>query len=141
MPASRTRRAPTTIVRGFAAITGHQRAISILRAQQAAGRLAHAFCLIGEEGIGKTAVARALAEELLLGEGQPSRLEVHPDFWSDDRPEAISIDEIRFHPERGAPTHEQSLQQFLSLKPFVAPLRGARPQIANGWPRPRRTAC
>src|SRR3984893_6908886 len=125
MPASRTRRAPTTIVRGFAAITGHQRAISILRAQQAAGRLAHAFCLIGEEGIGKTAVARALSEELLLGDGQPSRLEIHPDFWSDDRPEAISIDEIRFHPERGAPTHDQSLQQFLSLKPFVAPLRVA----------------
>jgi len=61
----------------------------------------------------------------LLGGGQPSRLEVHPDFWSDDRPEAISIDEIRFHPERGAPAHDQSLQQFLSLKPFIAPLRVA----------------
>jgi DNA polymerase-3 subunit delta' len=120
MPASRTRRAATTTIRGFAAIAGHQRAISIFRAQQATGRLAHAFCLIGEEGIGKTAVARALAEELLLGEGQPSRLDVHPDFWCDDRPEAISIDEIRFHPEKGAPAHDQSLQQFLSLKPFVA---------------------
>src|SRR6202165_5798634 len=125
MPASRTRRGPATIAKGFAAIAGHQRAISILRAQKAAGRVAHAFCLIGEEGIGKTAVARALAEELLLSEGQPSRLEVHPDFWCDDRPEAISIDEIRFHPERGAPAHDQSLQQFLSLKPFVAPLRVA----------------
>src|SRR5437870_12421473 len=125
MAAARTRRGATSVVRGFAAITGHQRAITILRAQRAAGRLAHAYCLIGEEGVGKTAVARALAEELLLGEGQPSRLEVHPDFWSDDRPEAISIDEIRFHPERGAPAHDQSLQQFLSLKPFVAPLRVA----------------
>src|SRR5260370_42567157 len=125
MPASRTRRAAPPIARGFAAIAGHQRAISTLQAQRAAGRLAHAFCLIGEDGVGKTAVARALAEELLLGEGQPSRLEVHPDFWSDDRPEAISIDEIRFHPERGAPAHDQSLQQFLSLKPFVAPLRVA----------------
>src|SRR6202158_3266829 len=119
--ASRTRRGATATARGFAAIAGHQRAISIMRAQQATGRLAHAFCLIGEEGIGKTAVARALAEELLLGEGQPSRLEVHPDFWCDDRPEAISIDEIRVHPERGAPAHDQSLQQFLSLKPFVLP--------------------
>jgi DNA polymerase III subunit delta' len=127
MPVARSRRAGSTATptRGFAAVAGHERAISILRAHQRAGRLAHAYCLIGEEGIGKTAVARALAEELLLGQGQPSRLEVHPDFWSDDRPEAISIDEIRFHPERGAPTHDQSLQQFLSLKPFVAPLRVA----------------
>jgi DNA polymerase-3 subunit delta' len=85
--------------------------------------LAHAYCLTGDEGIGKTAVARALGEELLLGPGQPPRLDVHPDFWSDDRPEAISIDEIRFHPEKGAQAHEQSLQQFLSLKPFVAPQR------------------
>src|SRR2546425_12459723 len=125
MPASRTRRNTAAAARGFAAIAGHDRALSILRAHQRAGRLAHAYCLTGEEGIGKTAVARALAEELLLSEGQPLRLEVHPDFSSDDRPEAISIDEIRFHPERGAPTHEQSLQQFLSLKPFVAPLRVA----------------
>lgn len=125
MPAARTRRSPAVVPRGFAAIAGHERAITILRAHQRAGRLAHAYCLTGEEGIGKTAVARALAEELLLGDGQPSRLEIHPDFWSDDRPEAISIDEIRFHPERGAPTHDQSLQQFLSLKPFVAPLRVA----------------
>jgi DNA polymerase-3 subunit delta' len=125
MPASRTRRSAALLPRGFAAIAGHERAISILQAHRRAGRLAHAYCLTGEEAIGKTAVARALAEELLLGDGQPSRLEVHPDFWSDDRPEAIGIDEIRFHPERGAPTHEQSLQQFLSLKPFVAPLRVA----------------
>src|SRR5438876_12274870 len=128
MPAARIRRpagAASTIARGFAAIAGHERPLTMLRAHQAAGRLAHAYCLIGEEGIGKTALARALAEELLLGKGQPSRLEVHPDFWSDDRAEAISIDEIRFHPERGAQAHDQSLQQFLSLKPFVAPLRVA----------------
>src|SRR5206468_1007735 len=128
MPASRIRRpagSAPAIARGFAAMAGHERALTILRAHQRAGRLAHAYCLTGEEGVGKTAVARALAEELLLGQGQPSRLDVHPDFWCDDRPEAISIDEIRFHPERGAPAHDQSLQQFLSLKPFVAPLRVA----------------
>src|SRR5437016_12231024 len=128
MPASRIRRSAGSapaIARGFAAMAGHERALTILRAHQRAGRLAHAYCLTGEDGIGKTALARALAEELLLGAGQPRRLEVHPDFWSDDRPEAISIDEIRFHPERGAQAHDQSLQQFLSLKPFVAPLRVA----------------
>jgi DNA polymerase III subunit delta' len=125
MPATRIRRNAAVMARGFAGISGHERAITILQAHRRAGRLAHAYCLTGEEGIGKTAVARALAEELLLEDGQPSRLEIHPDYWSDDRPEAISIDEIRFHPERGAPTHEQSLQQFLSLKPFIAPLRVA----------------
>ena len=112
-----------TAPRGFSAVVGHARAVGVLRAQQRSQRLAHAYCLTGDESIGKTAVARALGEELLLGPGQPPRLEVHPDFWSDDRPEAISIDEIRFHPEKGAQAHEQSLQQFLSLKPFVAPLR------------------
>src|SRR5256712_13504569 len=114
MPAARTRRNPAVVARGFAAIAGHERAISILRAHQRAGRLAHAYCLTGEEGIGKTAVAPALAEELLLGDGQPSPLEIHPDFWADDRPGAISIDEIRYHPQRGGPTPDQSLQQFLS---------------------------
>ncbi len=110
-------------LRGFDRVVGHARAIGVMRAQQQSRRLAHAYCLTGDESIGKTAVARALAEVLLLGPGQPPRLEVHPDFWSDDRPEAISIDEIRFHPEKGAQAHNQSLQQFLSLKPFVAPLR------------------
>lgn len=104
---------------------GHTRTISALQAQRDHHRLAHAYCLMGEEGIGKTTVASALGEELLLGPGQPPRLEVHPDFWIDDRDEAISIDEIRFKPERGAEAHDQSLQQFLSLKPFVAPLRVA----------------
>ena len=110
---------------GFTRVLGHARTLAFLGAQRAGGRLAHAYCLIGEEGLGKTTLARALAEELLLGSGQPRRLDVHPDFWIDDRAEAISIDEIRFHPEKGAPTHEQSLQQFLSLKPFVAAARVA----------------
>jgi DNA polymerase-3 subunit delta' len=127
MAATRTRRGAakleTTV--GFDRIAGHERALGILRAQRAAGRLGHAYCLTGDAGIGKTALALAVGEELLLGPGQPPRLEVHPDFWSDDRAEAISIDEIRFHPEKGAQAHDQSLQQFLSLKPFVSPLRVA----------------
>jgi len=126
MPATKRRgAAKAETVVGFERVAGHERAVGTLRAQRAAARLGHAYCLTGEEGIGKTALALALAQELLLGQGQPPRLEVHPDFWSDDRPEAISIDEIRFHPEKGAQAHDQSLQQFLSLKPFVAPTRVA----------------
>lgn len=112
-------------MRGFDRVIGHARAIDLLQGQRRSRRLAHAYGFTGDEGIGKATVARALAEELLLGPGQPPRLEVHPDFWSDDRPEAVSIDEIRFHPEKGAQAHDQSLQQFLSLKPFVAPVRVA----------------
>src|SRR5438067_9910726 len=128
MPATRTRRGAVSgsaIATGFAVVGGHGRVIEMLKAHRHSGRLAHAYCLTGEEGIGKASLARALAEELLLGEGQPSRLPVHPDYWEDDRSEAISIDEIRFHPERGAQAHDQSLRQFLSLKPFVAPMRVA----------------
>jgi DNA polymerase-3 subunit delta' len=106
-------------------VVGHQRAIGVLEAQRRAGRLAHGYCFTGDESIGKTTLARALAEELLVSDERPPRLEAHPDYWIDDRPEAISIDEIRFHPEKGAPAHEQSLQQFLSLKPFVAAIRVA----------------
>src|SRR3989441_5796645 len=105
---------------GFASVVGHAHTIAALQGQRRLGRLAHAYCLIGEEGVGKTSVARALGEELLLGPGRPPRLDVHPDFWIDDRDEAISIDEIRFKPERIVEAHDQSLQQFLSLKPFVA---------------------
>lgn len=83
----------------------------------------HAYCFTGGAGIGKTTLALALAEEVLLGPGQPPRLEVHPDFWIDDRDEAVSIDEIRFQPQKGAEAHDQSLQQFLSFKPFVASQR------------------
>jgi len=128
MPITRARRASVSKIEpatGFSRVAGHQRALGILAAQRAAGRLAHAYCFTGEPGVGKTCLADALAEELLLGPGQPSRLAVHPDFWSDDREEAISIDEVRFHPEKGAQAHDQSLQQFLSLKPFIAPLRVA----------------
>lgn len=125
----RQRRTPATgrrsAVTGFGRVIGHARTISLLQAQREHGRLAHAYCLIGDQSVGKTTVARAVAEELLLGAGQPARLDVHPDFWIDDREEAVSIDEIRFKPERVAEAHDQSLQQFLSLKPFVAPLRVA----------------
>lgn len=127
MPSTRARRtaAVVPLQTGFGSIAGHQRVVGILQAHLRSGRLAHAYCLTGEEGIGKASLGRALAQQLLLGPGQPPRLEVHPDYWEDDRSEAISIDEIRFHPEKGAQAHDQSLQQFLSLKPFVAVYRVA----------------
>ncbi len=127
MSPRRTSAAPRASQRtaGFARVLGHAAVIQLLQAQRAGGRLAHAYCFTGELGIGKTTVAQAFAEELLLGPEQPPRLAVHPDFWIDDRDEALSIDEIRFHAEKTAVAHDQSLQQFLSFKPFVAPLRVA----------------
>ena len=129
MPATRKGAAAPTVRteerRGFERVLGHERVISMLNSQRHAGRLAHAYCLIGDEAVGKTTVALALAEELLLEPGRPHRLEVHPDCWLDDRSDAISIDEIRFHREKGALAHDTSLQQFLSLKPFMAASRVA----------------
>src|ERR671922_1019419 len=132
MPTRKAEAAPTARTeerRGFDRVLGHERVISMLNAQRRAGRLAHAYCLIGDESVGKTTVALALAEEPLLEPGRPQRLLVHPDCWLDDRSDAISIDEIRFHREKGALAHDTSLQQFLSLKPFMA--RGRVAILAN----------
>ncbi len=126
-PRSRSRAeasAPAAPVRGFAGIAGHQRAIRLLRRQLESKTLSHAYLLMGEARIGKTALARALAEEVLLGAGNPRRLEWHPDFWIDDRDEPLKIDEIRFQAGEDR-LHPQSLQQFLALTPFAGGARAA----------------
>ena len=105
----------------FAGVAGHGAALQHLRAQLAGGRLAHAYLFAGEPGVGKTTVARRLAQALL----PEAPLERHPDYWEDDRREALKIDEIRLLPDRQPEHHQQSLQAFLMLKPGVGARRVA----------------
>jgi len=116
--------APRTPSRGLAGIAGHHRSIQLLRGQLASKSLSHAYLLLGEARIGKTALARALAEELLLGVGNLRRLDWHPDFWIDDRDEPLKIDEIRFQAGDDR-LHAQTLQQFLALTSFAGGARVA----------------
>lgn len=105
----------------FAAVAGHAAALDVLRHQLETGRLPHAYLFVGEPMLGKTSVARALARALL----PEVPLERHPDYWEDDRTEALKIDEIRLLPDRQPDHHQQSLQAFLSMKPAVAGYRVA----------------
>lgn len=72
-------------------IIGHERIVETLRQQAGQGRLAHAYLFIGQEGVGKTAVALGL-----IGAGsdfqQVSRLE---DEKTGKLKTAISVDQIR----------------------------------------------
>jgi DNA polymerase-3 subunit delta' len=110
--------------RGFAGVVGHERIIALLRSQIASRSLSHAYLLIGEPHVGKTTLARAVAEEVLGVVGSKRRLDWHPDFWLDDRDEPLKIDEIRFQ-ARDDRVHGQSLQQFLALTPFAGGARVA----------------
>jgi DNA polymerase-3 subunit delta' len=105
----------------FAAIAGHAAPLDVLRHQLETRRLPHAYLFVGEPMLGKTTVARALAGALL----PEVPLERHPDYWDDDRAEALKIDEIRLLPDRQPDHHQQSLQAFLSMKPAVAGYRVA----------------
>lgn len=105
----------------FSPIAGHAAAVALFRHQLASGRLPHAYLLVGEPMLGKTALARALAA-MLLPEYPLSR---HPDYWEDDRAEALKIDEIRLLPDRQPEFHQQSLQAFLSMKPAIGTHRVA----------------
>jgi len=109
----------------FEGVAGHSQALAQLRAQVSSGRLAHAYLFVGEAGLGKTTVARALATALL----PEARLERHPDYWEDDRLKLIHVNEIRLIPDKPPELHELSLQQFLNLKPAVGACRVAL--IAN----------
>jgi DNA polymerase-3 subunit delta' len=104
----------------FAGVAGHQSAIRHLASQLESGRLAHAYLFVGEPGLGKTEVARRLAQALL----PELPLARHPDYWEDDRATALKLDELRLLPDK-LEFHQQSLQQFLALKPGVAGRRVA----------------
>lgn len=106
---------------GFEAVAGHAAAIEHLRAQLESGRLAHAYLFVGEPGIGKTTVGRALAQALL----PELPLDRHPDYWEDDRLAPLKINEIRLLPDTQPEHHPQTLQQFLALKPGVGERRVA----------------
>ncbi len=103
----------------FTGVVGHAQALDLLRSQLRTGRLAHAYLFVGESGLGKATVARALASALL----PEAPLTRHPDYWEDDRLKLLHINEIRLIPEKPPEFHEQSLQQFVNLKPAVGAYR------------------
>lgn len=102
-------------------LAGHAAVRRLLTSQLASGRLAHAYLFVGEPSLGKTTTARALAAALL----PEVPLERHPDYWEDDRRDALRIDEVRLLPDKQPEHHLQSLQAFLALKPAVAANRVA----------------
>ncbi|HEY4027478.1 MAG TPA: hypothetical protein VGO86_13700, partial [Candidatus Dormibacteraeota bacterium] len=105
----------------FADVAGHQAVRRLLANQLESGRLSHAYLLVGEPSLGKTTVARALAQALL----PETPVERHPDYWEDDRRDNLRIDEVRLLPDRPPEHHQQSLQAFLALKPAVGTHRVA----------------
>jgi DNA polymerase-3 subunit delta' len=107
--------------RAFDGIAGHRAVLDLLRHQLETERLPHAYLFVGEPRLGKTTVARALAQALL----PQVRLDRHPDYWEDDRAEALKIDEIRLLPDHQPDFHQQSLQAFLTLKPALGKYRVA----------------
>src|SRR6202521_604096 len=100
-------------------MVGHVQALDQLRSQLDSERLPHAYLFVGEAGLGKATIARALAAALL----PEAALHRHPDYWEDDRIKPLSINEIRLLPDKPPEFHELSLQAFLNLKPAVGTRR------------------
>jgi DNA polymerase-3 subunit delta' len=105
----------------FSEIAGHERALEQLRADAERDRLAHAYLFVGEAGLGKWAVAQALARHLL----PEAPLHRHPDYWFDDRIKLLKIKELKLDLTDLPEYHELTFQTFLNLKPAVASRRVA----------------
>src|SRR2546430_11966833 len=105
----------------FHGIAGHTQALDQLRSQVKSDRLAHAYLLVGESGLGKSTTARALASALL----PEAPLRRNPDYWEDDRIKPLSINEIRLLPDKPPEFHELSLQAFLNMQPSIGTSRDA----------------
>src|SRR5438067_37897 len=73
----------------FAGVVGHAQAVRQLGAQLANDRLAHAYLLVGEAGLGKATVARTLASALL----PEAPLTRDPDYRAPARNKLIHVHE------------------------------------------------
>jgi DNA polymerase-3 subunit delta' len=105
----------------FVGIAGNPHAKAVLAHEVDTGRLSHAYLFTGEPMVGTTTVAQALARALL----PQAPLSRHPDYWEDDRPDALKMDDVRLLPKRLPEHHAQSLQAFLAMKPALGPYRVA----------------
>ncbi len=100
----------------FEDLVGHERVVATLRRQLERDRLAHAYWVTGPEQVGKTTLARALAQACLGTGERPGALDAHPDFWVDDEDGPLQVDRIRGG-ESGP--LGPSLQHVLALTPFA----------------------
>lgn len=74
--------------------------------------------LIGPEGVGKTALALAVADSALSADTWPGGLAAHPDVWVEDSDaERIPLARVRYRGRGGG--GELSLQDFLSMRPYA----------------------
>lgn len=102
-------------------VFGHDMVKEYLRRSLETGRIAHAYALLGPEGVGKALVAHRLAQALLCAHAQGGNAcgscracrqaarRQHPDLhWIEHMGGSIGIDQVR------------ELQRELSLKPYEA---------------------
>lgn len=103
-----------------AAVIGHDAALSAVRAMLREGGPGHALLLTGPARVGKTAVARHIADLILDGSSWPGGLLAHPDLWLEDSDaERVGIDRVRSGARSDA---GPSLQELM-----------ARRTYAGGW--------